>query len=297
MTERIVSDCQGHERHSDCWQMRRTYECLDAAMGDDCGALRRDPGCRLEATGCLARAADGSCVNEERVYSCGADSPGSVSRSCGSAAWCVGGRCTDIARQPASQSFGRAAAGMNLLQEMGKDFAPAPDGSDLTIFRGEKMSCSKWIGGLKNCCKSRGLLIDRDLAQCSEAEKKLAAKRSARLTWHAGSRCKSKTFFGLCTVRAEDHCVFASRLGRMLQEQARGQLGIARQDCRGLSIAEIERVDWSRIDLSEALGDIETRMQPMEAARIRNAMKTRIDAYYGCIRSGTTPPDNSTGGP
>jgi conjugal transfer mating pair stabilization protein TraN len=194
-----------------------------------------------------------------------------------------------MARQGPNQSFGRAAAAMNLLQEMGKDFAFT--GTSLAIFRGEKMTCSKWVLGLKNCCKSSGLLLDVDLAECSEREKKLAEQRAARVTWHVRSYCKSKTFFGLCTVRAEDHCAFKSRLGRMLQEQARGQLGVGRDSCRGLTVAEIERVDWSRVDLSEVLGDIEARLQPVEAARMKDAMRAKIRNYYERIKPGTNPED------
>ena len=219
------------------------------------------------------------------------DSDGDISRNCSSAAWCVDGECTTVAGQPANRSFGHAASAMNLLQEMGRDFAF--DGAGLAVFSGETMTCSKWLLGLKNCCKVGGLLLRTDLAECSETEKKLAAKRAARVTFLRGSPyCKEKTFFGLCTVRAEDHCVFRSRLGRMLQEQARGQLGVGRGNCRGLTVPEIERVDWSRIDLTEILGDIRSRLQPMEADRMKAQMQTRIRTFHERIRAGA--PDNGT---
>lgn len=285
----------------DCWRYERSYECLGTDMQDDCGPLDQDTTCRLTQSDCLSNAPNGSCAHEERVYSCGADTDGEINQNCTSAAWCVDGDCTDVARQPANRSFGRAASAMNLLQEMGKDFAF--DGDSLSIFKGEKMSCSKWILGLKNCCKVGGLLLRADLANCSANEKKLATKRAARVTWHVRSYCKSKTFFGLCTVKAEDHCTFKSRLGRMLQEQARGQLGVGRDNCRGLSVAEIERVDWGQIDLTEILGDIQSKLQPMEAGQIKQQMKGRIQTFYKRIKTGrvktgrikTNTPDNSTG--
>lgn len=315
-SERLVSRCRAQEARADCrrtgqrcvsgaatrnikgmrirrscWRYARTYECLTDGMQDDCGPLDQDANCRLSETDCLSDAPDGSCAHEERVYSCGVDTDGDVSQSCTSAAWCIDGDCTDVARQPANQSFGKAASAMNLLQEMGKDFAF--DGETLAIFKGETLTCSKWIIGLKNCCKVGGLLLRLDLATCSETEKKLAEKRAARMTWHIPpSRCKSKTFFGLCTVKAEDYCSFKSRLGRMLQEQARGQLGIGRNNCRGLTVPEIERVDWSRIDLTEILGDIQSRLQPMEAGRMKAQMQTRIQNHYERVKAGA--PDNRT---
>ena len=319
-SERLVSACTAQERRRDCrrttqrcvlgsatrtikgmrirrscWRYERTYECLGSTMQDDCGPLEQDANCRLTETGCLSTGPDGSCVNEERVYSCGADSDGDVSQTCSSAAWCVDGDCTNMPRQPANRSFGRAASAMNLLQEMGKDFGFEGDG--ISVFKGDKLTCSKWLLGLKNCCKVGGLLLDADLAECSEREKKLAASRAARLTTHADSYCKQKTFFGLCVVKAEDHCVFKSRLGRILQEQARQQIGIPKTNCRGLSVEELERVDWSRIDISEILGDIEARLKPMEAERMKAGMKSRIEAYYRRIRAGQGggDSDNSTG--
>lgn len=274
---------KGLEVERSCWQWGITFSCLtDDSWGHNCNPLERDANCTLVKTDCVSKDAFGNCASKDRVYSCGRDSAGTVSQTCGSQAWCVDGDCNDVARQPPNQSFGRAAAAMNLLQEMGRDFVP--NGRDITIFSGAKMSCSKWIFGLKNCCKVGGLLLRADLAECSESEKKLAAKRAARVTWHVRSYCKEKNFFGICLVKGEDHCSFRSRLGRMLQEQARGQLGLGRGNCRGLTLAEIERVNWDHIDLSEVLVDIQARLQPMEAAQFKASMKTKIRAFYENVK-------------
>ena len=40
-------------------------------------------------------------------------------------------------------------------------------------------------------------------------------------------------------------------LGRILHQQARPQLGLGWGNCRGFTVAEIRRIDFDRLDLSE----------------------------------------------
>lgn len=64
--------------------------------------------------------------------------------------------------------------------------------------------------------------------------------------------------FGICDKRVTTGCCFNSPLGRILQEQFRAQLGIPwhngdpeHPDCRALSMAEFESIDWAAIDFTE----------------------------------------------
>ena len=50
--------------------------------------------------------------------------------------------------------------------------------------------------------------------------------------------------------------MFGSKLGRILQQQGRAQLGIGWGDCRGFTVAEVERIDFDRLDLSEFTEDL-----------------------------------------
>ena len=49
--------------------------------------------------------------------------------------------------------------------------------------------------------------------------------------------------------------MFGSKLGRILQQQGRSQLGIGWSSCRGLTVAEIKRIDFAGLDLSEFTED------------------------------------------
>ena len=61
-------------------------------------------------------------------------------------------------------------------------------------------------------------------------------------------------------------CCFASKLARIINEQGRPQLGIGwgspeAPDCRGLSPEEFQSIDFSQIDLSEYIDDMEVKSQ------------------------------------
>mgnify|MGYP001824850005 CR=1 FL=1 len=63
---------------------------------------------------------------------------------------------------------------------------------------------------------------------------------------------------GVCIEKQKAFCCYNTPLARIINEQAYPQLGRSwgeakSSDCRGLSLPELQRLDWSRIDLSEWL--------------------------------------------
>ena len=79
--------------------------------------------------------------------------------------------------------------------------------------------------------------------------------------------------------------MFGSKLGRILQEQGRGQLGVGWGDCRGLTVAEIERIDFERLDLSEFTDNLidggkEPAIDLPEAGDTQSVMTDRIREFY-----------------
>ena len=80
-------------------------------------------------------------------------------------------------------------------------------------------------------------------------------------------------------------CTFGSKLGRILQEQGRKQLGHGWGDCGGFSVAEIESIDFGSLDLSEFTGnlmdgDMEPDVSLPDAADTGAAMRTRVREFY-----------------
>ena len=199
--------------------------------------------------------------------------------SCGSVRWCVGAGCETVSSQ-SNTGFVNATTRLNMAVELGgEEF----DRDNLEFFKGTRRRCHIHFGGLADCCKNSGLLVG--LANCSAEEVELAEERNAGNTRYLGKYCSKRTFFGICIRRSRAWCVFGSKLGRILQEQGRSQLGVGWGNCRGLTVAEIEGIDFARLDLSEFTEDLmDTSKEPSvslpDSGNTGEAMRTRIRDFY-----------------
>ena len=97
--------------------------------------------------------------------------------------------------------------------------------------------------------------------KCTEDEYALTAQRDQKQCHYIGSYCNTKVL-GACIEKREVYCCFKSPLARILNEQIRLQgdiLGVEydgfgspkNPKCTGVPLDKIDRIDWSRIDLSE----------------------------------------------
>lgn len=198
--------------------------------------------------------------------------------TCGGVSWCVGADCETRTVQ-ANTGFVGAAAKLNMVLELGSEEF---DRENLLFFRGERRACRIRWGGLADCCKDSGLLID--IADCSESERLLAQERHAGKTHYLGTRC-AKRIFGVCVRRERVWCVFGSKLGRILQEAARAQLGLGWGDCRGFTVSEMERIDFEAVDLSEFTEDLmdgasEPSVTLPDSGGTGSLMRGRIRDFY-----------------
>ena len=198
--------------------------------------------------------------------------------TCGSVAWCAGADC-ETRTSRANTGFIDSTAKLNMVMELGGDEF---DRGNLLFFRGNRRACRIRWGGLANCCKDSGLLIG--LGDCTEAERLLAEERHAGNTHYLGTRC-AKRILGVCIRRERVWCVFGSKLGRILQEAAREQLGLGWGSCRGFTVEEMERIDFEAVDLSEFTEDLvdgasEPSIALPEAAGAGAAMRERISDFY-----------------
>jgi len=130
---------------------------------------------------------------------------------------------------------------------------------DVEIFRGEpkKCQCSFIQGALYDCCKKMdGLAVTTHLARCNTEEQSLATWRHAGQCHHVGSK---KELLGAQTSQV--FCCFSTKLARIVHEEGRKQLnldwGTAEEPrCRGFSLNELQRIDFTKIDLSDAIEDV-----------------------------------------
>lgn len=95
---------------------------------------------------------------------------------------------------------------------------------------------------------------------CEDAELDLAMKRDLLSTHYIGSYCKTEVLFA-CIEKRNVHCAFDSPLSRIMMEQIykQPQMGLSwgspeSPNCRGIGIAELDKVDWDQVNLDEWIG-------------------------------------------
>ena len=223
--------------------------------------------------------ANGLASGSVRECSADLDDAGSGGR-CGGVTYCVGAGCERVDTQ-ANTGFVSAATQLNMVMEMGGDEF---DRTNMSIFSGEHRACTiRFLGG-QNCCTDSGVLLEIGLTGCSTEEVELSEARAAGVTHYLAEYC-AKRFLGICRRRDRAWCVFTSELGRILHEQARPQLGMDWEDCDGFTVAEIQRIDFDRVDLSEFTDTLlDTSEAPgivlPDAGATNSTMRERIGEYY-----------------
>ena len=96
--------------------------------------------------------------------------------------------------------------------------------------------------------------------QCSQNDQMTAMRKSANLCTFVGSWCSQKTL-GSCAAKSEGYCCYNSVLARVIEEQGRAQLGKGygdpkSPDCSGFTEAELGKLDFSQMDLSAFIQQI-----------------------------------------
>ena len=126
-------------------------------------------------------------------------------------------------------------------------------------------------------------------ANCGSSDRLTSEALYARRTHFIGSWCVDEWPLIGCVQTARSHCVFQSKLGRIIQEQGRAQLKTFQDasgnpywgtpenpDCRGFTPEEFQSLDFGKMDLSEYFADITTRAN----AAIQQDLKNNVQNYY-----------------
>ncbi len=99
------------------------------------------------------------------------------------------------------------------------------------------------------------------LARCSGEDKALAKAKANKLTISIGEFC-SKKVLGVCLEKKRSYCQFDSKLAQIVQQQGRnGQLhigfgGAKSPDCRGISVDELQRINFDQLDFTNFMEDL-----------------------------------------
>ena len=235
----------------DCWQEARIYSCFIPSK-DDCGPLRAR-GCVQIASRCKQMMGK-TCVVYAQTYQCKGGTQTSHSIVGGNTPFCLDGTCRDQTYETNDEMMSTLAQ-LTLLKEMQGNF------EDGMIFKGEDERCSRYILSFKDCCGSgKGWGKDIGLSSCKKEEKTLNKKRKAGLCHKIGTYC-AKKYLGQCVKKKTTFCCFNSKLLKVLHEQGRFQIKLGWGEpekplCRGFTIEEIQRIDFSKLDLREVFEDL-----------------------------------------
>jgi conjugal transfer mating pair stabilization protein TraN len=159
------------------------------------------------------------------------------------------------------------------------------------IFNGKGGECKEpgvsttWF----QCCstdEANFLFIEK---ACGTGDRLTSMAMKDERTHLVGTYCKKKFPLIGCVQTAQVHCVFESKLGRILQEQGRLQLKNFQDangkpswgtpeapNCRGFTPEEFQFLDFGKMDLSEFFADIKTKATNI----IQGEIKDKAQDYF-----------------
>lgn len=281
----------GKNVYKDCWKWDRKYNCRTDTKVSECGILK-EKGCIEKGRECI-HTEEGRCEHYVVKYEC--ENPMTEKLDCIASNFCIGDVCAEQQRN-INTNFGLAVSQLGVLAQVQKDGESCGcdkdsrakekdpecklhkvEGEKCKLFKGENFRC-KSITGEYNCCSQKGLF--RPLFGCSASEKELALKNKGKLCKQIGVwRGKGLERF----ITRKSFCCFNSLLARIIQEQGRAQLGIGwgdkkHPDCRALTLSEIQRIDFSKIDFSEMYEDLQNRAQ-VDFGLSKEDIESKLKSY------------------
>lgn len=261
--------------HQDCWEYSYHY-LINESSDNECKKYEDNPNCTAAERECLLQE-NGSCIRHRVKYQCQktVKTDGYV---CGDKFFCSDGSCSDIENN-VNSDFGHAVSQLATLAQAGKDIGL--DANNLKAFSGRPMYCRKSGFGFSDCCKDSGWGHKLGLAKCSSEENALGQAKEKKLVVYVGTFC-SKKILKKCVRRKSSYCVFDNKLARIIQYQGRsGQLGIgfggaSSPDCRGMSVDELQKIDFNRMDYSDFYDELNERTNMPDKNQIMEHMKNSI---------------------
>lgn len=252
---------QGESVTRPSWSERYTYLCKkEVSIDKSCDALRAKR-CRQVDSKCL-EFLNNVCVLWRYTYQCAPTTKKITTYHSNdkNSPFCFTGNCAD-STYPVNTDIMDAFSHLAILKQVQED-----NKNNLGIFKGNGCHCSKNFLNFKDCCGGNGGWgVDIGLSRCGQDEKELIEQRKKGLCIDLGEYCAER-FLGACIRRKRGFCCFGSKLSKTVQEQGRSQLGLTfgsseHPDCRALTVEELSKLDFSKMDLTPLYEDISQKMK------------------------------------
>jgi hypothetical protein len=253
----------------DCWEWKYIKTC-NYPSKDDCKNFYH---CYAVANhACLLKDSLGNCVNLHREFSCKSWDPVTIENQTVRTGLtekdgqeglvckgipCIDGNCVDKSYQTNGEMMDSVTK-LYAFSKMNPDKL-----GNFNLFQGTGQHCSKKATSYTNCCQADPKGWGKSLgAGCTKDEKFLAERRAKNLCVYVGKQ--NKQTMGVTTVVKHHFCCWGSLLDKVIQVEGRKQLGInfgsgGSANCRGLTLEEIQRLDFSKMDFSEFIEDFKVR--------------------------------------
>lgn len=99
------------------------------------------------------------------------------------------------------------------------------------------------------------VMIAQMLVACEEPEMITASKIQNKACFKIGSTYCLKKKLKVCVKKAQNYCCYSSMLPRIIMQQAIQQLAPGSADCSGMTVAQLQSLDWSKIDMTEWIAE------------------------------------------
>jgi len=262
----------------DCWEKESGYFCNAKNLSTETCAPLRNLGCEQINSICQERT-DGGCSRYLRNYRCPIKQCKDTGIICNGQSYCLDGDCVKHQKQP-DADFQKAVSTLSGSLDAAKQF------DQHYIFAGKAHSCRNFMLGAAYCCADDGWLVNTHLLNCNKDEKELGHAKENGLAHYIG-RYEEGCVGDVCLKKIKSYCTYPTKLVRIIQEQgAEKQLhhdvGDAKDPvCSGLTVDELQKIDFSKIDFKEFYDDI-AKNQSIEDQtklnqRIQEKMKHFID--------------------
>jgi len=123
------------------------------------------------------------------------------------------------------------------------------------------------------------------MISCGQQDTETAMLNGSGYCHLVGTYCSKKWSWVGCIQQSKSYCCFNSKLGRILQEQGREQMGLGwgtpkNPSCGGFTPNQFQSLDFSRIDMSEYYGDIKSKGDSL----IQKNITKGVEDYYRQIK-------------
>lgn len=261
--------------HQDCWEHSYRY-LVNESSDNECKKYEDNANCTVSERECILQE-NGACARHRVKYQCQTTTK-TDGYVCGDKFFCSDGSCADLEGN-VNTDFGHAVSQLATLAQAGKDIGM--DAEHIKAFSGKPMFCRKSGFGFSDCCKDSGWGHKVGLAKCSSEENALGQAKEKKLVVYVGTFC-SRKILKKCVQRKAAYCVFDNKLARIIQYQGRsGQLGVGfggakSPDCRGITVDELQRIDFNAMDYSDFYEELNERTNLPDREKLMESMKNSI---------------------